>query len=72
MTDIKKKRLNVSVTAHQLRHAYATMLYEAGIDAKAAQGLMGHADLKMTMDIYADLRKKYVTSESEKLNKFTF
>lgn len=48
----------VSCTPHQLRHAYATMLYEAGLDAKDAQYLLGHAQLSTTMDIYTDIREQ--------------
>ena len=65
-----QKRHNTKVTAHQLRHAYATLLYEAGIDVKTAQGLLGHADIHMTMDIYADIRAKQLESAREKLNNF--
>lgn len=42
-------------TAHQLRHTYATMLYDAGVDVKTAQELLGHADLQVTMKIYTHL-----------------
>ena len=47
-----KKETGVSLTAHQLRHAYATMLFEAGIDEKDAQELMGHSDINLTRSIY--------------------
>ena len=42
-------------TAHQLRHTYATMLYDAGVDVKTAQDLLGHADSTVTMNIYTHL-----------------
>ena len=42
-------------TAHQLRHTYATMLYDAGMDVKTAQELLGHADPSVTMNIYTHL-----------------
>lgn len=42
-------------TAHQLRHTYATMLYDAGVDVKSAQGFLGHADPSVTMNIYTHL-----------------
>ena len=42
-------------TAHQLRHTYATMLYDAGVDVKTAQELLGHADPSVTMNIYTHL-----------------
>lgn len=37
---------------HSIRHSYATRLFEAGIDVKTVQKLMGHSDYKTTMDIY--------------------
>lgn len=45
-------------TAHQLRHTYATMLYDAGVDVKTAQDLLGHADSTVTMNIYTHLSAK--------------
>lgn len=45
-------------TAHQLRHTYATMLYDAGVDVKTAQDLLGHADPTVTMNIYTHLSAK--------------
>ena len=44
----------VNIHQHQLRHAYAKILYRAGVDAKTAQGLLGHANINITMDIYTD------------------
>lgn len=48
----------ISCTPHELRHAYATMLYEAGIEPKDAQALLGHAQLSTTMDIYTSVREE--------------
>ena len=45
-------------TAHQLRHTYATMLYDAGVDILTAQRLLGHADVQTTMRIYTHLSKQ--------------
>lgn len=56
--------VGISVTPHQLRHAYATMLFDAGIDVKTAQAVLGHADIKTTLGIYTHL------SESRKINSF--
>ena len=46
----------VSCTPHQLRHAYATMLFEADVDEKDAQEILGHAQLSTTRDIYTHIR----------------
>ena len=49
--------IGVAITAHQLRHSYATMLFECNVDIKDAQDLMGHASVAMTQDIYMHLRE---------------
>lgn len=64
------ERLNISVTPHQLRHAYATMLYDAGVDVKIAQKLLGHSSLKMTMDIYTHIRESRLGDAAAQLNSF--
>lgn len=51
------KEANISCTPHQLRHAYATMLFEAGIPPEEAQILLRHAQMATTMDIYTDIRE---------------
>lgn len=43
------------LTAHVFRHNYCTMLYYSGISLKKAAQLMGHADMKMIMEVYAHL-----------------
>ena len=70
--DKMRKENNLTLTAHQLRHAYATMLFEAGIEAKDAQELMGHKDIKLTQDIYTHIRQERKSETAEKLNSFSF
>ena len=67
-----QKENNITVTAHQLRHGFATMLYEAGIDLKDAQDLMGHSDIKTTQTIYTHIRDKRKKETAQKLNDFNF
>ncbi len=67
-----QKSYGVTVTAHQLRHAYATMLFEAGVDLKDAQELMGHSDINLTRQIYTHIRDKRKDETVEKLNNFLF
>lgn len=40
------------VTPHVLRHTYATRCFEAGLDIKEVQRLMGHATPEITLAIY--------------------
>lgn len=58
-----------SITPHQLRHAFATMCFESGIDPKDAQQLLGHSKLEVTMNTYTHIRKKRRTEVAAKLNK---
>lgn len=61
------KESGVSCTPHQLRHAYATMLFEAGIPPEEAQVLLRHAQLSTTMDVYTDLREAKKKAIFEKM-----
>lgn len=70
----RKKKVTVlvkepSVTPHQLRHAFATICFETGIDPKDAQQLLGHSKLEVTMDTYTHIRKKHRSDVAAKLNK---
>lgn len=46
------------VQAHDLRHTFATALFDAGVPAKAAQYYLGHADIRITLDLYTHLSKE--------------
>lgn len=62
---------------HDLRHTFATLLYDGGIDVKAAQYFLGHSNIKMTLDLYThlsqererDSRQRLVTSLENLLDK---
>lgn len=58
-------------TPHDLRYAYATMLYDAGVDVKTAGFLLGHADVMMTMKIYTQLSAKRKATGIDALIKYT-
>ncbi|HEX3011474.1 MAG TPA: site-specific integrase, partial [Syntrophomonadaceae bacterium] len=63
-----QKRVGVTLTAHQLRHGYATMLYEAGIPERDAMELLGHTDITMTHKVYTHIRKSRKESTAALLN----
>lgn len=67
-----QKTYNVNFTAHQLRHGFATMCFEAGIDEKDAQELMGHSDITLTRTIYTHIRSERKIETTNKLNNFSF
>ena len=60
-----------TLTAHDLRHGYATMLFEAEVDVYTAKTLLGHADIETTMAIYTHLRAKKKMESIEKLKEYT-
>lgn len=55
---------------HDLRHTYATLLYEAGVDVLTAQYLLGHASAQTTMEIYTHLSDAQKDRSIVKLNDF--
>lgn len=56
-----QRESGVDCTPHQLRHAYATMLFEAGIPPEEMQILLRHAQLSTTMDVYREIRADRVS-----------
>lgn len=48
----ERERTRFFVRAHDLRHTFATALYDAGVPVKDAQYYLGHSSIKMTMDLY--------------------
>lgn len=62
--------LDAEITPHQLRHAFATILYDAGVDAKDAQDLLGHANMNTTMNIYTHIRQSRREATAAKINRF--
>lgn len=48
-----RKELEIDFNFHMLRHTHATMLLEAGANIKDIQNRLGHANISITMDIYA-------------------
>ena len=65
-----QKKNNVNITAHQLRHGYATILFEAGLEPKDAQYLLGHTTIAVTQDIYTHIRQQRQDANAQKLNDF--
>lgn len=59
-------------TCHTLRHTFCTRLCEQESNLKVIQSIMGHANIRITMDVYAaateDKKKESINNLSEKFN----
>lgn len=62
-----QKESGVTCTPHQIRHTFATMLFENDISIKDAQGILGHAQASTTQDIYTHIRELRETAIKEKI-----
>ena len=51
------------ISNHTLRHTFTTRMCEAGVNIKAMQDILGHADAETTLQIYADATKELKKSE---------
>ena len=65
-----QKATGITCTAHQLRHSFATMLYDADVDVKQAQDILGHTTEAMTMDVYTKISERKRKSAADNLNAF--
>lgn len=61
------KSKGIEIDRHSIRHQYATTLYEAGIDPKSAQELLGHAQISTTMDIYTHISESKMKQDYMKI-----
>lgn len=55
-------------SAHIMRHTFCTRLCENDLNVKTTQSIMGHADIKTTMNIYTHVTEEKKQQELSKLN----
>jgi len=54
-------------SGHTFRHTFATRCFEHEIDPKVVQSYLGHASVKMTLDLYTHVTKEKSFNDIEKL-----
>lgn len=57
-----------AITAHNLRHGTATLMFELGVDELTAQRILGHSRIEITREIYTQLREAQNKKSVEKFN----
>lgn len=67
---IKDKTVKGDLSLHSLRHTYATRCIESGMPPKVLQHLMGHSDIKVTLDTYADVFDNFQSVSVEKADSY--
>lgn len=58
------------IDLHSLRHTYATMCIEAGMDANTLKTLLGHTDIRITMNTYADVFNAHRDTQIDKVTEY--
>jgi len=53
---------------HALRHTYASVLFKQKVDIKVISSLLGHADVRVTYDIYVHLMEEQISSAAISVN----
>lgn len=58
MSRVIKKDLGISFKFHNLRHTYATILAESGVNPRYVQEMLGHSKLEFTLRYYTHVTEK--------------
>lgn len=58
------------VSLHSLRHTYATRCIESGMSAKVLQELLGHTDIRITMNTYCDAFEQFKTVDISRVEEY--
>lgn len=58
------------ITPHMLRHTYCTNLILAGVAPVTVKDLMGHASIRITLDIYTHITEEFKENDMNKYNDF--
>lgn len=63
-----KKNGFPEVRFHDLRHSFATIMLEQGIDLETVSAMLGHNSIAITADIYTHVRQQIKATAAGKLN----
>lgn len=62
-----RKVLGHGMTIHSLRHTYTSLMAEAGVPIETISRQLGHADSKVTRDIYMHVTERIKQADNERL-----
>ena len=68
---IMKKLCGITdISTHTLRHTFGTRCIESGMQPVVVQRLMGHKDIRITLNTYTSVLNKFKESEIDKVNQY--
>lgn len=67
LSETGQRVLGRKITTHALRHTHASLLMEQGVDIATISRRLGHANSKITKEIYLHVTKKLKKQDAEKL-----
>lgn len=59
--------LSDEVIPYTARHSMGTLMRDAGVDIKASQSIMGHADSRVTLDVYSKQTPQQIETAARKI-----
>lgn len=68
--NVLDKTIKGDVTLHSLRHTYATRCIECGMPPKVLQTLLGHTDIRITLDTYSDVFENFQSENVAKVDSY--
>ena len=66
--DEEDNKYKPTITAHNLRHGTATLMFEAEVDVLTTKNMLGHSRAEITQEIYTELREAQNRKSVEKFN----
>ena len=68
--DILDKTIKGTVSLHSLRHTFATRCIEAGMQPKVLQHILGHSDIRITLNTYCDAFENFQKENLAKTDEY--
>ena len=70
MRSIAKKYQVREIKIHEFRHTHCSLLFESGATVLEVKERLGHANIEITMNIYAHVTKKQEEETADRFAKF--